>query len=165
MDVIYVRPERCMGCKSCEMGCMVQHSKAKSLAGAVLGGERPRKRLFVESADNARMPVLCMHCDDAPCMKGCISGCLYRDEKGFVRRHKEKCIGCWSCVMLCPFGVITRDAENHIAVKCDRCHKLDVPACVASCPTEALSLRDIEEIPREKRRNLVVSELSRGEVA
>jgi carbon-monoxide dehydrogenase iron sulfur subunit len=158
MEVIYAIAEKCMGCRTCELSCAAQHSEAKSLVGALLGGERPHKRLFVEGSDGMRLPVLCRHCDDAPCMGACISGCLYRDDNGFIRRQKEKCIGCWSCVMSCPFGVATRDADKHIALKCDRCHKLDIPACVASCPTRALVLRDVKDITAQKRHSVVLAE-------
>jgi len=163
MKQIYVRPERCMGCRSCEISCAVQHSKDKDLFPAVLQSPPPQKRLFVESDGQLRMPVLCRHCEEAPCLNACISGCLYRDGNGFVRRHKDRCIGCWTCVMMCPFGVITRDAENHIAVKCDRCHKLEVPACVTACPTKALVLVDTDDIPSLKRRQLILA-ASGGEV-
>jgi carbon-monoxide dehydrogenase iron sulfur subunit len=162
MKQIYVRPERCVGCRSCEIGCAVQHSKEKSLFSAVLQTPPPMKRLFVEATDNIRMPVICRHCEDAPCLRSCISGCLYRDEKGLVRRKKERCIGCWTCIMTCPFGVITRDKEKHIAVKCDRCHKLDVPACVTACPTGALVFVDIDDMPKEKRQSLIFAAAKGG---
>ncbi len=158
MDQIFVRPERCTGCKSCEIACAVQHSKEKNLFAAVLQSPPPMKRLFVEQAGQTKMPVACRHCEDAPCLNACISGCLYRDASGFVRRHKERCIGCWSCAMACPFGVITRDKEKHIAVKCDRCHKLDVPACVNACPTKALYLAAVDGMAKEKRRQLVLTQ-------
>lgn len=158
MTRIYVRPERCTGCKTCEIACAVQHSQAKNLFGALTESPRPRQRLFVESAGDVRMPVVCRHCDDAPCLNSCITGCLYKDENGYVRRKKGRCIGCWSCIMTCPFGVITKDEQSHIAVKCDRCHKLDIPACAASCPTKALELVAIDRIPEQQRQRLVLSE-------
>ncbi len=161
MKQIFVDPEKCTGCRSCEIGCAVQHSRDKTLFGAVLQSPPPMKRLFVEEAATLRMPVLCRHCDHAPCLNACISGCLYRDEKGFVRRRKERCIGCWTCVMVCPFGVVSRDGEKHIAVKCDRCHRLDIPACVNSCPTGALFMADTDTLSREKRQRLVLAEAKR----
>jgi carbon-monoxide dehydrogenase iron sulfur subunit len=158
MDAIYVRPDRCMGCRSCEIGCAVQHSEGKTLFSALLESPAPMKRVFVETAESVKMPILCRHCEDAPCLNACISGCLYKDENGFVRRRKERCIGCWTCMMVCPFGVVTRDVNKHLAVKCDRCHKLDVPACVNACPTKALVVKDLDEIPKEKRQNVVLAE-------
>lgn len=162
MNQIFVTPEKCTGCRSCEIGCAVQHSKDKTLFSAVLQSPPPMKRLFVEANETTKMPILCRHCEEAPCLNACISGCLYRDEKGYVRRRKERCIGCWTCMMACPFGVITRDRDKHIAVKCDRCHKLDMPACVNSCPTGALALVDIDAMPKEKRLRLVLSEAQKG---
>jgi len=47
-------------------------------------------------------------------------------------------------------------------VKCDRCHKLDIPACVNACPTGALVLEDIDDMSREKRLRAVLSE-AKGE--
>jgi carbon-monoxide dehydrogenase iron sulfur subunit len=149
-----------MGCRSCELACAVQHSQSKTLFGAVAEHPLPQKRLFVEGTSKVRLAVLCRHCEDAPCLAACITGCLYRDENGFVRRRKERCIGCWSCIMVCPFGVIIRDKVKRIAVKCDRCHKLPVPACVAACPTKALFLVDVDEFPKEKRRQLVLREIA-----
>ena len=40
--------------------------------------------------------------------------------------------------MVCPFGAIVRDIENHVAVKCDLCPDREDYACVQSCPTKAL---------------------------
>ncbi|NOZ68237.1 MAG: 4Fe-4S dicluster domain-containing protein [Deferribacteres bacterium] len=158
MKQIFVRPDRCMACKGCETACAVQHSADKTLFSAVLQSPPPMKRLFVEAAEGIRMPVICRHCEDAPCLRACISGCLYRDDHGFVRRRKERCIGCWTCIMLCPFGVITRDREKHIAVKCDRCHRLDVPACVNACPTRALVMAEPEEVAADRRQKAVRAE-------
>lgn len=158
MDAIYVKADRCMGCKSCEIACAVQHSEGKTLFSALLEIPAPMKRLFVETAESVKMPILCRHCEDAPCLNACISGCLYKDENGYIRRKKERCIGCWTCLMVCPFGVITRDANKHLAVKCDRCHKLDVPACVIACPTKALIVKDLDQIPKEKRQNVILAE-------
>jgi len=158
MDAIYVKPDRCMGCRSCEISCAVQHSEGKTLFSALLESPAPMKRLFVEATEDIKMPILCRHCEDAPCLNACISGCLYKDEIGFVRRKKERCIGCWTCMMVCPFGVVTRDVNKHLAVKCDRCHKLDVPACVTACPTKALVVKNLDEIPKEKRQNVILAE-------
>ncbi len=157
MKQIFVRPDRCMACRSCETACAVQHSADKTLFSAVLQEPPPMKRLFVGAAEGIRMPVICRHCEDAPCLRACISGCLYRDDHGFVRRRKERCIGCWTCIMLCPFGVITRDSEKHIAVKCDRCHKLDIPACVNACPTRALVMAEPEEVAADRRQKALLA--------
>ena len=57
---------------------------------------------------------------------------------GIVDRDAEKCVGCWMCAMICPYGVIGRQLEVRVAVKCDRCKDLDTPACVRACPAGTL---------------------------
>ncbi len=158
MKRIYVHPERCQGCKSCEIACAVQHSQGKNLLAAISQFPPPQKRLYVETAGGVTMPILCRHCDEAPCLNSCITGCLYKDEQGLVRRKKGRCIGCWSCIMSCPFGVISRDPHQHIAVKCDGCHKLEVPACVSACPTKALELVEVDELSAEVRHRVILAE-------
>jgi len=157
MKQIFVNADKCTACKSCEIACAVQHSKGKTLFSAIMEEPAPLKRIFVETDGETKMPVICRHCEDAPCLNACISGCLYRDEKGFVRRKKERCIGCYTCIMVCPFGVITMDKTKHIAVKCDRCHKLEIPACVNACPTGSLMLKELDDFLKEKHKQAVES--------
>jgi len=45
--------------------------------------------------------------------------------------------------MVCPYGAIKMDLERKVAVKCDLCAGLDVPACVANCPNEALVYKEV----------------------
>jgi carbon-monoxide dehydrogenase iron sulfur subunit len=152
MKQIFVRLDHCTGCHSCELACAIEHSAAKDLFAAILERPLPQKRLFVEEGRGRAVPILCRHCEDAPCLNACISGALYRDERGAVRRRKEKCIGCWTCIMLCPYGVIGRQKEGRpIAVKCDLCDDRDSPACVDACPTKALVFAEAEEFAKGRR--------------
>ncbi len=150
---IFVRLERCMGCHSCELACAVWHSKSRSLFGAMAEQPRPKRRLYVESAHpSAAVPILCRHCEDAPCMHACIAGAIRRNETGAVITRSDKCIGCWTCVMVCPYGVIGRHMEEHKAYRCDRCPDRGVPACVEACPTKTLVYSTVEEFSRENRQ-------------
>jgi carbon-monoxide dehydrogenase iron sulfur subunit len=65
---------------------------------------------------------------------------------GVVTCNEEKCVGCWSCIMVCPYGVIKRDlSEGKIASKCDLCEDEKIPVCVKKCPNEALNFKDIDK--------------------
>jgi anaerobic carbon-monoxide dehydrogenase iron sulfur subunit len=139
MKEIFVRLDRCQGCKSCEMACAVQHSASRNLYGAALEKPGPVRRLYVESAEGMRVPLVCRHCEDAPCVAVCRTGAMSQDPvTGVVDRDVTRCVGCWMCAMICPYGVIGQGAEKRVAVKCDRCPDLDVPACVDACPSGAL---------------------------
>lgn len=149
MRQIFVRLERCTGCRECELACAVEHSASKDLFAAIFETPLPRKRLYVEAADGRNVPILCRHCDDAPCLAACLSGAIYRDRArdGVVMQRADKCIGCWTCIMVCPYGVIGRwqDGSRWVAVKCDLCPDRGVPACVEACPTKALIYAEPEE--------------------
>lgn len=136
---IFVRLDRCMGCHSCEMACAVEHSDGKSLYAALSESPAPKSRLYVEwVAPDHAVPIVCRHCEDAPCMHACIAGAISRGADGVVVTNKDRCIGCWTCVMVCPYGVIGRHLEEHKAYRCDRCPDREVPACVSACPVQAL---------------------------
>jgi carbon-monoxide dehydrogenase iron sulfur subunit len=153
MKEIFVRMDRCTGCKTCEWQCRVEHSASKTLLGALLEPSLPRRRLFVETDGEAKVPVLCRHCEDAPCLNACISGAIYRDSRtNAVLSNPDKCIGCWTCIMVCPYGVISRNPERGVSIKCDLCPERDTPACVDSCPTKALVYMEPEEFSRMKRQ-------------
>lgn len=149
---IFVRLDRCMGCHSCELACAVAHSAGQTLYSALSEKPTPKPRLYVEwVAPNRAVPILCRHCEDAPCMHACIAGAISRTSAGAVVTDKDRCIGCWTCVMVCPYGVIGRHLEEHKAFRCDRCPDRDTPACVNACPTRALVYQSVSEYSKNQR--------------
>ncbi len=162
MKEIFVRFERCTGCKSCEIACAVEHSRNKSLYEAIYETPKPKRRLYVEKLEDKKIPFLCRHCEDAPCVSACRTSALTQDPLTRIVSHdSQKCIGCWLCAMVCPYGVINREEERRIAIKCDRCPERDVPACVSACPTKALIFGEEEEFAKSVRKE-ALSEFFRG---
>ena len=150
---IFVRMERCMGCHSCEIACAVAHSDSKQLYSALTEHPAPRRRLYVEWVPpDTPLPILCRHCEDAPCMHACIAGAITRTATGVVTTDPDRCIGCWTCVMVCPYGVIGRHMETKKAYRCDRCAAISSPACVDACPTRALVYESAAEYAGAVRR-------------
>ena len=143
---IYCNITKCVGCRSCEIACAVEHSTSKNIYNAIKQKSKPKKRVKTENIGDKIISLHCQHCGDALCVKACMSGALSKDENtGATLHDKEKCVGCWMCVMVCPFGVIVRDAESRVAVKCDLCPDRDDYACVIACPTGALFVGTKEE--------------------
>jgi len=143
---IFVKTDRCVGCRSCIMACAVEHSASKTLFGAIAESPRPKSRVYVEwVSPDRKVPLVCRQCEDAPCMHACIAGAISRDADGVVRTDTDKCIGCWTCVMVCPYGVIGRHLETHQAYRCDRCPDREMPACVSACPTGALVYQTVPD--------------------
>jgi len=100
----------------------------------------------------------CMHCTDAGCVKVCPSGALYHDALGFVGYNKDLCTGCGYCIEACPFDVprYTSNVLTGIARmdKCTFCTTAGLnrivegyePACVKTCPPDALIYGDRDEL-------------------
>ncbi len=135
---------RCIGCHACSVACKTEHS-------VPLGGFRTRVR-YLERPDRptiAFLPLLCMQCQDAPCLDACPTEAIQRDEDGRVQIDKERCCGNKACIAACPYQAIYIDEATGLADKCDFCtHRTEVgldPACAAACPTEALRFGDLDD--------------------
>jgi len=146
---IFCDIRRCLACRACEIHCGIEHSKTKDIHSSFKGARVPKKRVRVSQAPGKAMSMHCQHCKDAACVAACMSSALYKDKKtGATIHDKDKCVGCWMCVMACPFGALVRDVEEHIAVKCDLCPDRDGFACVDGCPTGALFYGTPEEFKK-----------------
>jgi carbon-monoxide dehydrogenase iron sulfur subunit len=156
VKVIGVHTDRCTGCKTCELYCAVERgSHGKTLLKAAQESPPPRPRIKVEDSNEVPLPLQCRQCVEAPCLNACPSGALVRDTKsGMVVVREDRCIACWTCLILCPFGVISPWPERKFALKCDRCAFMEHPVCVDVCPTRALELADKDriggDVPGEK---------------
>ncbi|MDB4789365.1 4Fe-4S dicluster domain-containing protein [Verrucomicrobiales bacterium] len=134
---------RCTGCHSCSVSCKTEHE-------VPLGDFRMRVR-YLERPDKATLsflPLVCMQCQDAPCLNACPTEAIGRLEDGRVVIDDEKCCGNKACVSACPYGAIFINDESNKAEKCDFCtHRTELglePACVSSCPTDAIRFGDLE---------------------
>lgn len=156
MKVIGVHTDRCTGCKTCELYCAVERgSHGKTLLKATQESPLPQPRVRVEGSNEMPLPLQCRQCVEAPCLNACPSGALVRDTKsGMVVVREDRCIACWTCLILCPFAVIFPWPERKFALKCDRCTFMEHPVCVDVCPTRALELADKDriegDVPGEK---------------
>lgn len=145
----------CTGCRSCEIACAVAHSSTKSLEGAILELPLPRYSIVVQAGDGVVLPLACRHCVEPDCLFACKAGAVSKEPKtGQVKVDLEKCVGCWMCVMVCPFGAMLSDSMRGKVVKCDLCvGRSEGPACVGACPTKALVYGRLEEIAHQKPSN------------
>ena len=137
-----------MGCGLCRVYCQVEHSKSKDIIKAFKKeSPRPVPRIRVEKQADISFSLQCRHCDEPWCLYSCLTGAMHRDPAtGMISVDSEKCIGCWTCLLACPNGALTRDLDNKIVAKCDLCVEQEVPVCVANCPNEALKVIDDEEV-------------------
>jgi len=142
MKRIRAREEVCIGCRLCEVYCILQHSQTRDILKAFTREKpRPLARIIVEEEGPLSFGTQCANCDEPACVHACISGAMQRAPDGTVQLDEQKCIGCWTCIAVCPHGAVQRsNGRRPAAVKCDMCVGADVPVCVANCPNEALAI-------------------------
>lgn len=149
MKRIYVIPEWCVNCRRCEVACKAQHSPwpGNIVKAFTLAGDEVYNRVRVEGDNIVSFAANCRHCVKPKCVESCISGAMQRDPAtGVVTSDPSRCVGCRTCVSMCPFGAITvvpaPSGVKPIALKCDLCGDgagtPGEPSCVAACPNRAL---------------------------
>ena len=114
--------------------------------------------------DVANLPVSCMHCDNAPCIKNAKNGAVYKTANGIVIIDPVKAKGQKDIVKACPYGAIWWNEEKNVAQKCTMCAHLLADGwketrCVQACPTGArrfLKTEDSQMAEIVKQENLEV---------
>jgi tetrathionate reductase subunit B len=141
----------CNGCYCCQIACKDEHvgndwtpyAKPQPDTGQFWLKQNEFIRGTVPKVKMHYIPVLCMHCDEAPCIPACKAGAIYKRDDGIVIIDPEKCTGARQCIDACPYDVIYFNSDLNISQKCTFCaHLLDdgwkEPRCVDACPTDAL---------------------------
>ena len=102
-------------------------------------------RIRVEGEDRITFAVSCRHCTDPICVKSCIAGALSHSD-GVVRIDPNRCVGCFTCVLVCPYGALSPDGSG-VMQKCELCleNACGEPACVKGCPNRAIVYEEREE--------------------
>jgi carbon-monoxide dehydrogenase iron sulfur subunit len=111
-----------------------------------LKGKKIYPRIQVEGDNDVSFAVSCRHCEEPLCVKACITGALHI-ENGIICTDKEKCVGCYTCILSCPYGCIMPAEDGQVIQKCELCAKNEggTPACVKGCPNKAIVYEEREE--------------------
>ncbi|HEY7544987.1 MAG TPA: 4Fe-4S dicluster domain-containing protein [Blastocatellia bacterium] len=103
--------DRCTGCEACVVACKVENnipsSEESSSRGRSINWIRI-ERYFEGEFPDLRVsfrPVLCQHCQEAPCEPVCPVYATYHNEEGLNAQVYNRCVGTRYCANNCPYSV------------------------------------------------------------
>ena len=141
---LYINYEKCTGCRLCELVCAVKHD-------GISNPMRSRIKVMKWEMEGLYIPMSCQQCQDAPCLNVCPVKAISRDEEmARVRVDYDVCIGCRSCVSVCPFGAMNFNVIDKKVFKCDLCD--GDPQCVRFCDRKAVDFVSPDEVSIEIKR-------------
>lgn len=142
--------DACSGCKACVTACHslngLDESETWRDVGLLVGGTSSNPIM-------QHVTTACHHCLEPGCMTACPVDAYEKNPvTGIVKHLDDQCFGCQYCTLACPYDVPKYHKQKGIVRKCDMCSDRlaagEAPACVQSCPHEAISIRivDCEQI-------------------
>lgn len=156
----------CGGCQGCEYICAEEYGYPypddEPLPDQKRETNETRRvamNCYTTSKGEQYMRKSCNHCNNPACASACLTKAMLKTEEGPVIWREEKCMGCRSCMISCPFDVpkFEYNSSNPKIHKCRMCFELlmkgEQPRCAAECPTEALLFgkrRDLIEIAKTR---------------
>lgn len=125
-----------MKCRNCDKKCALCEEY-------VINKTKGVKNL-IEAASYA---ITCRRCEDSPCINVCTQDALEKDGDGKVQRYINRCVGCKSCVIACPFGTIPEHIVNYTIPK-STIFKIGkegvVLSLISKCPEKAVEFTEEE---------------------
>ena len=191
--------DKCIGCGACAAACYAENNIGMVGVDRVLEG-REMAWLSIERFHEPEqmekvtfLPMLCQHCDNAPCESVCPVYAPHHSKEGLNNQIYNRCIGTRFCLQNCPYKVrrfnwfdwqwpepVNLQLNPDVTVrskgvmeKCSFCiqrikatHDIAKnekrlirdgevqPACVQTCPTDALVFGNLMD-PASRVRKMV----------
>ncbi len=157
----------CNGCMGCEFDCAEVNGLPDPVGSAKKGPLRKTdetRRTVVNAYETTKgkkfIKRQCMHCNEPACASACLTKAMLKTDKGPVIWREDKCMGCRSCMISCPFDVpkFEFNSTNPIIQKCSMCYDRlkegETPLCAYNCPKEALVFGTRRELIKEARSRI-----------
>ncbi len=153
----------CIQCLGCEAACKMWRSTDN--------GIRWRRVLNVwhgsyPAVTCSAISLSCQHCAEPACVDACPTQAISKQPDGYVQVDRKKCVGCRACFNACPYDV-PQFGTDSLMQKCDMCADTynahpggkAQPPCVATCPTNALTLTEMTAVEKRQTEQIILSML------
>jgi molybdopterin-containing oxidoreductase family iron-sulfur binding subunit len=104
--------DRCTGCEACVVACRIENNVAvvgpeEAARDRSINWIRIERHIEGEFPDVRVQfrPVLCQHCQEAPCEPVCPVYATYHNEEGLNAQVYNRCVGTRYCANNCPYSV------------------------------------------------------------
>ena len=116
--------EKCEDCNNCFLACKDEHignDWPRYTVSQPIHGHRwmnifRKERGQFPLIDVSYLPVPCMHCDNAPCIKAAKNGGIYKRDDGIVMIDPLKAVGQEELIKSCPYDAIWWNEEHQVPV-------------------------------------------------
>jgi len=113
---------KCFNCNCCTLACHDEYGDNEFpgyAAGIPKHGQRwidirHRETGQVPTVEVSYLPVMCNHCDNAPCLKAARDGAVVKRADGIVLIVPEKAVGQRQIVDACPYGAVFWNEEKQL---------------------------------------------------
>ncbi len=161
MKAFLIDVEKCVGCHDCQVGCKDEHcgndwspyAKPQPDIGQFWCKLNQFERGAKPHVKVTYLPVMCQHCENAPCMSAARNGAVYRRDDGLVLIDPEKAVGQKQLVDACPYHCIFWNDALNLPQKCTGCaHLIDrgwpisTPRCADNCHVDAILFGEESEL-------------------
>ena len=148
----------CIGCYACRVACQRKNGLDPEM-DYITYEERETGTFPMVHVES--IPMQCMHCEDAPCVKVCPTGATYTTDDGIVRVDESRCIGCKYCMAACPYQVRVHNPQTGVVEKCRLCAAdayescTETCSCVEACITGCRIFGDLDDPESELSKAIV----------
>jgi len=144
----------CINCRACEVACKEENGVELGASAHRLWIEQKEPKGDFWNLDFSQSFFLqhqCQQCQDAPCIKACPHGAIYKDNNGIIRLYEDKCDLSLKCIKACPYDARYVNTRKKITDKCIFCADTRLAkgktttACQITCPSKVRIFGDLDD--------------------